>query len=318
MDRNSRIWPNMAGCPWMMTFCDIRVQSARLRIISEFPDFGEFSFVFVSWQRMATYGKRAAAACHPPWAHRPVPSAWWIALSCTRHQTTVRLRFSIIGQSITVSAETSNVQEDLQWFHLKPIWFNDHPNKKATKVLQQQAVAGLGGPNHHLTVEHFELTRTWPSSSRVLDVGFWTFQTHEVMQSNVATSSRDVERVTISRSFKSRWNVKHVKRRPACPNPSDFNAHDRQLQLAKEGTAFKAWDSSIAHDNSKKWVKNSFESLARVFKSRSMVTIEYVWARKIWRGIELCQPLGHGQLCSPRYAKHCQRIWTPPHEARRA
>lgn len=93
---------------------------------------------------------------------------------------------------------------------------------------------------------------------------------------------------------------KCVKRRPACPNPSDFNAHDRQLQLAKEGTAFRAWDSS------KRWVKNSFESLARVFKSRSMVTIEYVWARKIWRGIELCQPLGHGQLCS--VAKICQNI----------
>ena len=93
---------------------------------------------------------------------------------------------------------------------------------------------------------------------------------------------------------------KYVKRRPACPNPSDFNAHDRQLQLAKEGTAFRAWD------NSKKWVKNSFESFARVFKSRSMVTIEYVWARKIWRGIELCQPLGHGQLCS--VAKICQTL----------
>lgn len=97
---------------------------------------------------------------------------------------------------------------DSIWNQYDSIWFNDHPNKKATKVLQQQAVAGLGGPNHHLTVEHFELTRIWPSSCRVLDVGFWTFQTHEVMQSNVATSWRDVERVTISRSFKSRWNVK--------------------------------------------------------------------------------------------------------------
>ena len=37
-----------------------------------------------------------------------------------------------------------------------------------------------------------------------------------------------------------------------------------------------------------------------------MVTIEYVWAHKIWRGIELCQPLGHGRLCS--VAKICQTL----------